>query len=129
MAGTIHFYVYPLPAIVGTLRSGQLRALAIASDHRSPALPDLPTSAEAGFPQYRSESWFGMIGPRELPKSLVNRINADVVSVLKEPTTRDTIVRVGAEPRYTSPDEFLKMQRAEYVELGALIRETGMKVQ
>jgi len=127
--GAIHYYVYPLPAIVGGLRAGQFRALAIASRKRAEALPDVPTSAEAGFPQYQSESWFGMIGPRALPKSLVTRINADAVAVLKEPATRERIVRAGAEPRYSTPEEFAKMQREEYVELGALIKEIGMKVQ
>ena len=127
--GAIHYYVYPLPAIVGGLRAGQFRALAIASRKRAEALPDVPTSAEAGFPQYQSESWFGMIGPRALPKSLVSRINADAVAVLKEPATRERIVRAGAEPRYSTPEEFAKMQREEYVELGALIKEIGMKVQ
>ena len=129
LSGAIHFYVYPLPAIVGALRAGQFRAIAVASDHRAQALPDLPTSAEAGFPQYRSESWFGMIGPGALPRALVNRINADAVAALKEPATRDMIVRVGAEPRFSTPEEFAKMQRDEYVELGALIKEIGMKVQ
>jgi tripartite-type tricarboxylate transporter receptor subunit TctC len=129
LTGAIHFYVYPLPAIVGGIRAGQFRALAIASAKRAEALPDVPTSAEAGFPQYRSESWFGMIGPRGLPKSLVNRVNADAVAVLKEPATRERIVRAGAEPHYTTPEEFAKMQRDEYVELGALIKDIGMKVQ
>jgi tripartite-type tricarboxylate transporter receptor subunit TctC len=129
LSGAIQFYVFPLPAIVGALRAGQFRAIAVASDHRAQALPDLPTSAEAGFPQYRSESWFGLIGPGALPRALVNRINADAVAALKEPTTRDMIVRVGAEPRFSTPEEFAKMQRDEYVELGALIKEIGMKVQ
>jgi tripartite-type tricarboxylate transporter receptor subunit TctC len=129
LSGAIHFYVYPLPAIVGALRAGQFRPLAIASDHRAQALPDLPTSAEAGFPQYRSESWFGLIGPGALPRALVNKINADALAVLKEPSTRELIVRVGAEPRFSTPEEFAKMQRDEYVELGTLIKEIGMKVQ
>jgi tripartite-type tricarboxylate transporter receptor subunit TctC len=129
LTGAIHFYIYPLPAIVGALRAGQFRALAIASPKRVEALPDVPTSAEAGFPQFKSESWFGMIGPRALPAALVKRINADTVSALQEPAVREKIVRQGAEPRYSTPEEFLKMQREEYVELGALIREIGMKVQ
>ena len=88
-----------------------------------------PTSAEAGFPEYRSESWFGMVAPRALPKHLVTRISADTVNVLKEPAVRDRIVRAGAEPRYSTPEAFAKMQRDEYVELAALIKETGMKSQ
>ena len=129
LSGAIQIYVFPLPAIVGGVRAGQFRALAIGSAKRAEALPDVPTSAEAGFPQYRSESWFGIIGPRALPRHLVNRINADAVAVLKEPATREKIVRAGAEPAYSTPEAFAKMQRDEYVELGALIKETGMKVQ
>jgi tripartite-type tricarboxylate transporter receptor subunit TctC len=89
----------------------------------------VPTSAEAGFPEYRSESWFGMVGPRALRRELVQRINADTVAVLKEPATREKIVRVGADPQYSTPEDFAKMQRDEYVELGALIKEIGMKAQ
>lgn len=129
LSGAIHYYVYPLAAIVGGLRAGQFRALAVATPKRAEAIPDVPTSAEAGFPQYRSESWFGMIGPRALPRALVTRVNADVVSVLKEPATREKIVRSGADAAYSTPEEFAKMQRDEYVELGALIKEIGMKVQ
>lgn len=129
IAGTIHYYVYPLPAIMTLLKAGTLKALAVGSPKRAEALPDVPTSAEAGFPQYRSESWFGIIAPRALPRRLVARINADTVSVLKEPATREKFVRQGAEPGFGSPEHFDKMQRDEYAELGALIKESGMKVQ
>lgn len=129
ISGAIHFYVYPLPAIVGMLRAGQLKALAVASPKRAEALPELLTSAEAGFPQYLSESWFGIIAPRALSKQLIAKLNADTVSVLKEPATRDKIVRQGAEAAGSTPEQFSKMQRDEYLELGALIKEIGMKVQ
>ncbi|MDP1717668.1 MAG: tripartite tricarboxylate transporter substrate binding protein [Burkholderiales bacterium] len=129
IAGTIHFYVYPLPAIVTLLKAGTLKALAVASPKRAEALPDVPTSAEAGFPQYRSESWFGIIAPRGLPKGLVARINADTVSVLKEPATREKFTLQGANAGFGPPEHFDKMQRDEYAELSALIKESGMKVQ
>ncbi len=129
IAGTIHYYVYPLPAIVGMLKAGTLRALAVGSPKRAAALPDVPTSAEAGFGEYRSESWFGLIGPRAVPKSLVARINADTATVLRESATRDKIVQQGAEPRFGPPEHFAKMQRDEYAELGALIKQIGMKTQ
>jgi tripartite-type tricarboxylate transporter receptor subunit TctC len=129
IAGTIQFYVYPLPAIVGMLKAGTLRALAVGSAKRSPALPDVPTSAEAGFPQYRSESWFGLIGPRGLPKRLVTRINTDAISVLKEPATREKIVQQGAEPGGGAPADFERRLREEYAELAPLIQSIGMKLQ
>ena len=127
IAGTIHFYVYPLPAIVGMIKSGTLRALAVGSPKRSEALPEVPTSAEAGFGQYQSESWFGIIAPRALPRQLVVRINADTVSVLKEPATREKIVQQGAQPGFGPPEHFAKLQRDEYAELAPLIKQIGMK--
>ena len=129
IAGTIQFYVYPLPAIVTLLKAGTLRALAVASPKRAEALPDVPTSAEAGFPAYQSESWFGLIGPRAFPRALVTKVNADTVSVLKEPATRQKFSLQGAEPGFGPPAHFEKMQRDEYAELGALIKEIGMKAQ
>jgi len=129
ISGAIHIYVYPLPAIVTLLKAGTLKAVAVGSAKRAEALPDLPTSAEAGFPEYRSESWFGLIGPRALPRRLVTKINADTVSVLKETATRQKFALLGAEPGYGTPEHFAKMQRDEYTELGALIKEIGMKAQ
>lgn len=129
IAGTIHFYVYPLPAIMTMLRAGTLRALAVASAKRAAALPNLPTSAEAGFPEYKSESWFGLIGPRGVPRRVVAKINADTVSVLNEQATLQKFALLGAEPGSGPPERFAKMQRDEYAELGALIKAIGMKAQ
>ena len=127
IAGTIHFYVYPLPAIVGMIKAGTLKALAVGSPKRAEALPEVPTSAEAGFGEYQSESWFGIIAPRGLPKRLVTRINADTVSVLQEPATREKIVQQGAQPGFGPPEHFANMQRDEYAELALLIKQIGMK--
>ena len=129
ITGTIHFYLYPLPAIVTMLKAGTLKALAVASAKRAGALPDVPTSAEAGFPEYKSESWFGLIGPRGLPRRVIAKINADTMSVLKEPATQQKFALQGAEPGSGSPEHFAKMQRDEYAELGALIKAIGMKAQ
>ncbi len=111
------------------LKAGTLKALAVASSKRAEALPDVPTSAEAGFPQYQSESWFGIIAPRALPRGIVTRINTDTVGVLKEPATREKFMLQGANTGFGSPEHFDKMQRDEYAELRALIKESGMQVQ
>ncbi len=129
VTGAIQYYIYPLPAIVTLLSAGTLKALAVTSKKRATALPELPTSAEAGFPEYVSESWFGLIAPRGLPRRLVTRLNADTLRVLNEPATRQKFAQQGAEPGYGSPEQFAKMQADEYAELGALIKEIGMKAQ
>jgi tripartite-type tricarboxylate transporter receptor subunit TctC len=129
ISGAIQIYVYPLPAIAGMVKSGTIKALAIATDKRSEVVPDVPTSAESGFAEYQSVSWFGLIGPRALSKQLVARINSDTVKVLNEPEIRKKIALQGAEAAPSTPAEFDKMQRDEYAELGALIKEIGMKAQ
>ncbi len=101
IAGTIHFYVYPLPAIMTLLKAGTLKALAVAS----------PKRAEA------------------LPRGIVTRINTDTVGVLKEQATREKFMLQGANTGFGSPEHFDKMQRDEYAELRALIKESGMQVQ
>ena len=127
--GTIQYYIYPLPAIVGLVKTGTIRALAVASPKRAEALPDVPTSAEAGFAAFQSQSWFGLIAPRGVPRPIVTRLNADVVKVLQEPATREKIVRQGAEPGFGPPEHFAKMQRDEYRELAALTREIKMNAK
>jgi tripartite-type tricarboxylate transporter receptor subunit TctC len=129
ITGAIQYYVYPLPAIMPLIKAGTLRALAIATKKRAEALPDVPTSAEAGFPQYQSVSWFGLVGPRGLPQAIVTKLNSDTASVLKEPATQRKFALQGAEPDFGPPEHFAKLQRDEYAELAALIKEIGMKAQ
>lgn len=129
ISGQIQYYIYPLSAIVTMIKAGTLRALAVGSAQRAESLPNVPTTAEAGFPQFKSESWFGLIGPRALPRRFVDQINAETVKVLNEPATRQKFSTQGAVPHPGSPEQFEKMQRVEYAELGALIKEIGMKVE
>jgi tripartite-type tricarboxylate transporter receptor subunit TctC len=129
IAGTIQYYIYPLPAIVGLIKTGTIRALAVASPKRADALPDVPTTAEAGFSDFQSQSWFGLIAPRAISRQIVTRLNADVVKVLQEPATREKVVRQGAEPGSGPPEHFAKMQRDEYNELAALTKQIKMNAQ
>ncbi|MBS1219701.1 MAG: Uncharacterized protein H6R21_2834 [Proteobacteria bacterium] len=129
ISGTIQYYVYPLPAIMGAIKSGQMRALAVGGDTRAESLPDVPTTAEAGFPAYKTQSWFGLIGPKAMPKAIITKLNADTVKVLQEADTRKKFSVQGGVPGGGSAEDFAKMQRDEYTELSALIKQIGMKVQ
>ncbi|MEK6593792.1 MAG: tripartite tricarboxylate transporter substrate binding protein [Pseudomonadota bacterium] len=129
LAGTIQFYIYPLPAIMNLIKGGQLKALAVGGDKRAEALPDVPTTAEAGFGAYQTESWFGLIAPRAVSRQIITRLNADTVKVLQEDETRKKFSVQGAVPGYGSPEHFAKMQREEYADLSVLIKQIGMKVQ
>ena len=129
MAGRVHFYVFPMPAVMPMLKEGRLKPLAVATKKRAPALPAVPTTAEAGFGQYQSESWFGIVTPAGVSKQLIGKLNADVVKVLQEPVTRDRFQQQGAEASYGTPAQFHDLQRDEYQRLGKLIKDLGIKVQ
>ena len=129
IAGRVHFYVFPLPAVMPMLKEGRLKAIATATPKRIVALPGVPTTAEAGFPQYQSESWFGYITPVGVPKRLIAKLNADVAKVLQQPDIRERFQLQGAEPSYGSPEDFFNLQRDEYQRLGKLIKDLGIKVQ
>ena len=127
LAGRVHFYIFPLPAVMPMLKEGRLKAIAVATPKRSVALPDVPTTAESGFPQYQSESWFGIIAPAGMPRHFVAKLNGDIVKILKEADTRERFEKQGAEPAYGTPEQFQKMQADEYSRLAKLIKEIGMK--
>ena len=129
IAGRVHFYVFPMPAVMPMLKEGRLRPLAVATKKRAPALPSVPTTAEAGFGQYQSESWFGVVTPAAVPKRLITRLNADIIKVLQEQGIRDRFQQQGAEASYGTPEQFHALQREEYTRLGRLIKDLGIKVQ
>ncbi len=127
IAGRVHFYIFPLPAAMPMLKEGRLKAIAVATPKRAVSLPDVPTTAESGFPQYQSDSWFGVVAPAGVPKAIVARFNADTVRVLQDPDTQDRFLKQGAEPRPSTPEGFYRMQSEEYKRLARLIKDIGMK--
>lgn len=129
IAGRVHFYVFPLPAVMPMLKDGRLKALAVATPKRAVALPNVPTTAEVGFAQYQSDSWFGVVTPAGVPKRLIGKLNADIAKVLEQRDIRERFQQQGAEPSYGTPEHFYKLQSDEYARLGKLIKELGIRVQ
>lgn len=129
-AGRIHFFVFAAPAAMQMVRDGRVRALAVNSPKRIPALPDVPTVAEAGLPAAENVAWFGIFAPAGTPKSLVNKLNADINKVVRDPDAQEKFGRQGAEPVFDStPESFGKLVKAEYVIYQKLIKEAGLKQQ
>ena len=126
----VHFIVFVLPSSLGFLRDGKVRALAVTSRQRSPSLPDVQTVAEAGLPGAESETMYGFLAPAKTPRALVNKLSADIVSVLRKPETRARFDSQGAQATDdTTPEAFEKFVRAEYENFRKLITETGLKPQ
>lgn len=129
IAGRVHFYVFPLPAVMPMLKESRLKAIATATPKRTPSLPNVPTTAEAGFGQYQSESWFGFVTPAGVPKWLIGKLNADFAKILQQPDIRERFQQGGAEASYGTPEQFLALQRDEYQRLAKLIKDLGIRVQ
>ena len=129
-SGRTHFFVFAAPAAVPMVKDGRVRAIAVTTPKRIPALPDVPTVAEAGLPAAEHVAWFGMFAPAGTPKGLVNKLAADLNSILRDAQTKQRFLTQGADPiDYSSPDAFMKLLRSENVRFAKLIQEAGLQAQ
>ena len=129
-ANRVHYVVYVAPAAMPGVREGKLRALAVTGAKRFAALPDVPTMAEAGLPGAEVETLFGLVAPAATPRSAIAKLNADIVSILRRPDTRERFDRQGGEPAVdTTPASYAKLLQAEYERFRKLIPEIGLKPQ
>ena len=126
IAGTVPLGFQWLPNVLGPLNSGGARPLAVAGKNRLPALPNTPTTAEAGLPQYEASGWFAMQVPRGTPKDIVARINREMAEALADPTVRERFEQQGAEPRVISPEEATKFTSTEIVKWHDIIQKAGI---
>ena len=130
LAGRIHYFVFTAPAALTLLRDGKLRPLAVTTARRSATFPELPTVAEAGLPAAESDAWFGVIAPAGTPHRIVNRINADILKILREADTKEKFARQGAElVDDTSPAGFARLLQSEYARYQKLVKDSGLKPQ
>ena len=102
------------------IRQGTVRALAVGSKERSPALPDVPTVAEGGVPGYEAVSWVGMVAPAGTPAPVIDKLWTGIDAALREPSVRDIIVGGGSEIVCSKPDEFRQTIESDYVKYGKL---------
>lgn len=109
------------------VKAGKVRALAVTNDHRSIALPDLPTIAEAGLPGYQSISWLALFAPAGTPKDIVNKVSAESVRILKLPDVKERLLAQGAEPIGSTPEQLAATLAADIAKYAKVIRESGYK--
>jgi tripartite-type tricarboxylate transporter receptor subunit TctC len=128
VAGQVPVSFQLLPNVIGQLKAGQVRALAVASDKRLPALPDVPTAAEAGIPGYQSAAWFAFLAPRGTPKPIVDKLHREIAAAMSDPAVRTRFADFGAEPLATTPEELGRHISAEIVKWRGIITKAGITV-
>ena len=129
MSGEAQVNFATLPAVVPQIRAGKVRAIALASKERNPAVPDVPTMAEAGIPDFDVGTWSGIIGPKGVPADIVKKVNDAVAEVVNDPVIRKRLVEEGAEIRLMSAAEFGQFMRAENQRWVKVVKEAGITPQ
>jgi tripartite-type tricarboxylate transporter receptor subunit TctC len=127
VGGRLDFMVTTMPSIVGQIQGGTVRALAVTSKTRAPVLPDVPSVAELGWPDYETSAWYGFVVPTGTPKPIIDRIRAATVEAINTPILKDRLGKEGATPLGMPPEAFGKMMADEHARWGKLIKETGLK--
>jgi tripartite-type tricarboxylate transporter receptor subunit TctC len=129
LSGNVDCYWVPISAGIANIKAGKLRALAVSTAKRSPLLPELATTAEAGVKGADFGLWFGMWGPAGMSPELTAKINADVRRALADPGVRERLANTGNAPLDMSPQEFARFVRSEIDDYQRVVRAAGIKPQ
>ena len=129
MAGRIDFYFLPLAAAIGHIRSGNVTPLAVSSDKRSPQLPDVPTTAEIGYPAAAYAFWNGLFVPVKTPPDIVTKLHQETQKVIADPGVKEKLDKVGAQPLVMSQPEFQKYFEADVKATDELAKKAGIEKQ
>ena len=129
LGGTVAASIPGTAGMVGHIKAGKLRPLAVTGTKRSPQLPDVPTMAEAGVPGYEAYVWLGLMAPKATPQSIITRLNREVVAALATPEVRAYMATAGIEIVGSTPAEFGVFFRAERDQWAKVVRETGARIE
>ena len=129
VAGHVQFFfMNPLVAI-SNVKSGKLRGLAVTSLTRNPALPDIPTVSESGLPGFKNITWHSILVPARTPKPLVQRLNSELVRIVKMPDVQERLLAQGLTPVGSTPEQMSALMKEESAEVAKLVKRIGYKPQ
>jgi len=129
LAGQMPLMFGPSPVVVPMVQSGRLRPLAFTGLKRSTQLPDLPTADEAGIKGFEASGWYGVYGPRGLPRAITDKISADVRKVVHMPDTKERFVAINLEPVGSTPDEFAAFLKADLEKYAKIAKAAKIEPQ
>ncbi|MFO0483571.1 MAG: tripartite tricarboxylate transporter substrate binding protein [bacterium] len=125
----VQMFFAPLSPALPFVRDRRVLPLAVSTQRRAPALPELPTVAEAGLPGFEFDLWLGILAPSKTPRPVVKLISAEVRRVLELPDVRERMLGQGVDPRYTTPEEFDRFIRSEVDRIAEIVKASGARVE
>ncbi len=129
LAGDVQVVFGSMPALLQNAKANKVRPLAVGTATRSPALPDVPTVAEQGYPGFEAALWLGVMGPANMPKPVADRLHKEIVAIVSTPDFKAAMDANGAEPISSkSPDEFREMLRGQVDKYGKITKAIGIKL-
>jgi tripartite-type tricarboxylate transporter receptor subunit TctC len=126
--GDAQLYMAPIPATKDLSASGKVKAIAINSAQRVPQLPDVPTIAET-LPEYKYESWFGVLAPAGTPPAILKKVSEDIAKVLEMPDVKEKLIAQGSIPAPTTPSEFDAINKSDTERYGKILKDAGITPQ
>lgn len=129
VGGHIEMMFNLLPIVVPHVKSGRLRAIAVTASKRAPALPDVPTFAEAGIPDFEAGSWYGVLAPAGTPKEIIARLSSEISRILSLADVRQRLAAEGAEPIGNTPEQFAEQIRRDLARWAKIARDARVRVQ
>jgi tripartite-type tricarboxylate transporter receptor subunit TctC len=129
IGGELPIYITNMPLVIGPIQSGRLRAIGVASAKRQPLLPDVPTMQEQGVKDFEVNSWYGVCAPAGVAEPLLDKINADLHTVMKIPEVAQRLGELGMPPAPTTRDEFDKFIRGEIARWAQVIKDAKIPKQ
>ncbi|NEV78511.1 MULTISPECIES: tripartite tricarboxylate transporter substrate binding protein [unclassified Rhodopseudomonas] len=128
LGGQVNLSFDTLTILAPQVKSGKVKGLVITSRTRSPLLPDVPTAAEAGLPEFVVSSWFGIVVPAGTPKDIVARLNTEINALAKLPDVRDRLAAQGLDAIPSTPEAFTKVIHEDYARWGKVVEASGAKL-
>jgi tripartite-type tricarboxylate transporter receptor subunit TctC len=117
-----------MPALLQHAKANKLRALAVGSPKRSPALPEIPTVAELGYPGFEVSLWLGVLAPAGTPKPIIDRLNKELVAIVATPDFKAAMEKNGADATSNTPEQFANLIRTEVSKYGSIVKKLGIKL-
>jgi tripartite-type tricarboxylate transporter receptor subunit TctC len=127
LGGQVQMGIFDVPILLGHIRSGKLKALAVTSATRAPTLPDVPTTAEASYPNVTSDNWYGLIMPAATPADIQKRVHSAAVAALKSPAVAEQFAKVGGLASPGTPQDYASFLAAEQAKWSRIVDAIGFK--